>query len=169
MSTSHSEVSEISPLARRVITGHDEDGKSKVIYNDNQGHELVMPNGSRLQTLWITDAVPVDCSLATAKDPTLDNTKRLTNIGGSMCIMVSMRPGGSSPMHITKSCDYGVILEGEIVLETENGESTLLKTGDVIVQRQTKHAFHNRHPTKWAKMFCVCIVATEEGAPAGGK
>ncbi|KAF8575562.1 hypothetical protein K439DRAFT_1317477, partial [Ramaria rubella] len=58
-------------------------------------------------------------------------------------------------MHITKSLDYAVVLDGEIELEVESGERTLLKTGDVIVQRQTLHAWHNTHPTKWAKVFFV--------------
>ncbi|KAF8590201.1 hypothetical protein K439DRAFT_1628101 [Ramaria rubella] len=160
MSTSQSQ---ISPLARRVITGHSENRESKVIYDDHQGHVTIMPNGLRLQTLWFTDAVPVDCSLATAKDPSLHKKFLTTNVG-STCMIVSRPPGGSSPMHITKSCDYAVILEGEVLLETENGECTLLKKGDVVVQRHTRHAWHNRHPTKWATMFCVCVVAAGKGA-----
>ena len=92
--------------------------------------------------------------------------------------MVTMRPGASSPMHQTKTIDYAVIYEGELVIELGNGDERLLKTGyfipssncylvccsqryrDVIVQRETLHAFHNRHPTSYMKMFCV-MVATK--------
>ena len=32
-------------------------------------------------------------------------------------------------MHRTKSIDYGVVLEGQIELELDNGDRRLLKTG----------------------------------------
>ncbi|KIJ47101.1 hypothetical protein M422DRAFT_164558 [Sphaerobolus stellatus SS14] len=59
----------------------------------------------------------------------------------------------------TKSIDYGIIVEGELELELDNGEKTVLKAGDVVVQRQTKHAWHNRHANQWTKVFFVCIAS----------
>ncbi len=46
-------------------------------------------------------------------------------------------------MHRTKSVDYAIILSGEIFLMLDDSE-TLLKTGDVIVQQGTYHAWSNR-------------------------
>ena len=77
-------------------------------------------------------------------------------------------------MHQTHNIGYGIILEGELVIQLENGDERLLKTGyfiilkccliwcsqpyrDVIVQRETVHAYHNRHPTAFVKMFTVMI------------
>lgn len=46
-------------------------------------------------------------------------------------------------MHRTQSVDYGVVLEGEIVLVLDRGER-LLRQGDVVIQRGTNHAWANR-------------------------
>jgi len=43
--------------------------------------------------------------------------------------IVSMPPGANAPMHSTKSIDYAVVLEGELELELDSGDRTVLKTG----------------------------------------
>jgi len=160
-----SELDSPPPLARRIVTGHDESAKSVVLYDDTKGNREQFPNGSTVQTLWFTDNVPADCSAGTNADPTGNKTFRVCN-EGSVCMVYSGAPGTSAPMHRTQSLDYGVVLEGEIELELDNGHKRLLKAGDVIVQRETTHAWHNRHPTKWVKVFWVIVAAqsSDEGA-----
>ena len=51
----------------------------------------------------------------------------------------SRHPG----MHITDTVDYAIILEGEMHAVLEDCE-TLMKAGDVLVQRGTNHAWSNR-------------------------
>ncbi len=46
-------------------------------------------------------------------------------------------------MHRTPTLDYGIILEGEIYLILDDSEH-LMKTGDVVIQRATNHAWSNR-------------------------
>jgi mannose-6-phosphate isomerase-like protein (cupin superfamily) len=46
-------------------------------------------------------------------------------------------------MHRTQTIDYGIVLEGEIYLVLDDSE-TLLKPGDVVIQRGTNHAWDNR-------------------------
>jgi mannose-6-phosphate isomerase-like protein (cupin superfamily) len=46
-------------------------------------------------------------------------------------------------MHKTKSVDYGIVLSGEVHLVLDDSE-TLLKEGDVVIQRGTNHAWANR-------------------------
>ena len=46
-------------------------------------------------------------------------------------------------MHRTQSVDYGIILEGELTLIMDIGETTV-KAGDIVVQRGTNHAWSNR-------------------------
>jgi mannose-6-phosphate isomerase-like protein (cupin superfamily) len=46
-------------------------------------------------------------------------------------------------MHTTRTIDYGIVLSGELDLELDEGE-VHLTAGDVIVQRGTRHAWHNR-------------------------
>jgi len=47
-------------------------------------------------------------------------------------------------MHRTESIDYGIVLEGEVVLSLDDSSETLLRPGDVVVQRGTDHAWENR-------------------------
>ncbi len=46
-------------------------------------------------------------------------------------------------MHITRTVDYIIVLRGEIFAAMDKGE-TLLKAGDVLVQRGTNHSWRNR-------------------------
>ena len=54
-----------------------------------------------------------------------------------------MPAGASSPMHRTQTVDYGIVLDGEVVLVLDDSE-TVLRAGDVVVQRGTSHRWENR-------------------------
>lgn len=61
-------------------------------------------------------------------------------------------------MHRTASCDYDVLVSGELEIELEGGGRRKLKQGDVVVQRGTNHAWHNT-TDKPAYLFAVLISA----------
>jgi len=46
-------------------------------------------------------------------------------------------------MHRTETIDYGIVLEGEVVLILDTGETTV-RAGDIVIQRGTNHAWANR-------------------------
>jgi len=46
-------------------------------------------------------------------------------------------------MHTTPTVDYGIVLQGEIVLELDAGHRTRLSAGDVVIQNGTRHAWRN--------------------------
>ena len=46
-------------------------------------------------------------------------------------------------MHRTETIDYGIVLEGEIVLILD-AEEVLVRTGDIVIQRGTNHGWANR-------------------------
>lgn len=95
------------------------------------------------------------------------NSPGLVISSGSVCRIVDMRPGALSPMHRTVSLDYGVVLEGEVELVLDSGETRLLRRGDVAVQRGTNHAWRNVTPgNSWARMLYVLTPA--EGVEVGG-
>lgn len=79
--------------------------------------------------------------------------------GGTVLRYVDMKPGLLSPMHRTTSLDYGVVLEGEVELVLDSGETRLLKRGDSAVQRGTNHAWRNTSRTEWARMLYVLTEA----------
>ncbi|MFV0383155.1 cupin domain-containing protein [Paracoccus sp. (in: a-proteobacteria)] len=52
-------------------------------------------------------------------------------------------PGRHPLMHRTESIDYGIVLDGQIVLLLDDSE-VVLERGDMVVQRGTIHAWTNR-------------------------
>ncbi|MBL4679350.1 MAG: cupin domain-containing protein [Pseudomonadales bacterium] len=56
-------------------------------------------------------------------------------------LMEHMEPD-SPGMHTTDSMDYGILLQGTMTLELDDGESVDLEAGDVVVQNGTRHAWH---------------------------
>lgn len=50
----------------------------------------------------------------------------------------------SPGMHTTDTLDYDIVLDGEIWLELDDGAEVHLKSGDVVVQCGTRHAWRNK-------------------------
>jgi len=46
-------------------------------------------------------------------------------------------------MHRTETIDYGIVVEGELVLIMDEGETTV-RAGDIVIQRGTNHGWANR-------------------------
>jgi uncharacterized cupin superfamily protein len=46
-------------------------------------------------------------------------------------------------MHITDTIDYAILLQGELVAIMDEGE-TVMRAGDILIQRGTNHAWANR-------------------------
>jgi quercetin dioxygenase-like cupin family protein len=65
------------------------------------------------------------------------------------------KPGVPHPMmHRTESIDYGIVIEGEIYLILDESE-TLIKPGNVVIQRGTNHAWDNRGSTPCRMIFVL--------------
>ena len=134
---------------RRVVTGHDADGKS-VILSDGappQHHPMQGPAiGADFVEIWsTTDAVPRLTS-AEASEP---NERAFTIMppSGHLLRVIEIYPprdgGKRTVMHRTRTLDYVVVIEGEIVLILDDSEVVLTK-GQTVVQRGTNHAWENR-------------------------
>lgn len=57
-------------------------------------------------------------------------------------------------MHRTETVDYGVVIEGEIVLVLDDSE-VALKPGGVVIQRGTNHAWANRSDKPCRMLFVL--------------
>ncbi|OOF94939.1 hypothetical protein ASPCADRAFT_37024, partial [Aspergillus carbonarius ITEM 5010] len=113
---------------------------------------------------YTTDTFPADLSKEIdipAYASYLSNPPGITISTGSVCRIVDIPPHAVSPMHRTVSIDYGVVLEGEVELVLDSGETRVLGRGDVAVQRGTNHAWRNVTPDSeegegsWARMLYV--------------
>jgi len=65
-------------------------------------------------------------------------------------------------MHRTETIDYGIVLEGEIVLIVDEGETTV-GPGDIVVQRGTNHGWANRTDRNCRIAFILIDGKFEEG------
>lgn len=87
-------------------------------------------------------------------NPAAAGGEYMTNLPGLAERFEMDSPG----MHTTDSIDYGVLLEGEIHLELDDGEVKKLSPHDLVVQRGTRHAWRNRSD-KPATMLFVLVAA----------
>ncbi|KAK6949049.1 hypothetical protein Daesc_009122 [Daldinia eschscholtzii] len=154
------------------ITTHDASGKA--VFSDTIPEKApvrqVMGGDMLFSLMYTTEGFPV--SMADSKDIKayqnyLTNTPAISIPGGTACRTVDFPPDYTSPMHRTPSCDFGVVLEGEVELVLDSGETRLLKRGDVAVQRGTNHAWHNTSKDSWARMLYV--LQSAEKVVVGGK
>ncbi|KAH8893603.1 hypothetical protein GQ53DRAFT_821539 [Thozetella sp. PMI_491] len=160
ISTSSDEpVSNLRPITR-YITTHREDGKAIIHSAEHVRWQGMRNNEVGINLLYTTSEFPTQLNhdediKAHTKVSQLGTG--LVNKGGSVCRICDFAPGNNPMMHRTKSLDYGVVLEGEMNMVLDSGETVLLKRGDVAVQRGTMHAWQNASATEWGRMLFVLL------------
>jgi hypothetical protein len=139
----------MSGTVRRVVTGHDANGKSIVLSDGEPPQEHPMRGeaiGADFFEIWGTEeAVPTLTSLPDA-EPALRPFAIMPPSGHLIRIIDIYPPrmgGKRTVMHRTRTLDYAVVIEGEIVLVLSDSE-IVLGPGEVVVQRGTDHAWENR-------------------------
>lgn len=160
-------------MTRRVVTGHDADGRSIVVADGAIPRTVRMPLLPEMSTAlaWSTsrgEPVPVD-----GADPTADVSSFVPRPGETRLVVITLPPASRardidvtapgfvasqramSPglaelfepdhpgMHRTPTVDYAFVLSGEVWLELDDGVMTPLSAGDIVVQNATRHAWRN--------------------------
>ncbi len=128
------------PPVQRVVTGHDANGRAVFRSEDVAPTIMIASGDAAFLTIWSTETVPAD--LNDERDGR-DLPTGLTLERGSVIRITDMLPGKESPMHRTNSIDYGIVLEGEVELELEDGAKKTIRQGGIIVQRGTNHLWRN--------------------------
>lgn len=134
---------------RRIVTGHDQAGRSMVVEDAELAGVGLAEDADRHDAtffhVWATHEMPVsltDGSLPLQRDGSA--TTVLGTGSGTVLRIGVLAPGARSPMHRTESLDYGICLQGECELELDGGDVRTLRAGDVVIQRGTNHVWHNR-------------------------
>src|SRR5262249_51270376 len=154
---------------RRVVTGHDAQGRAVVLFDGEAPHSFVLERagGLRLTEIWETRSSPADNSGA---GDASDHERRIEPVGGGSVFRVIEYPPDSTRLktldperffhrmgaraadgatrrhpglHKTHTIDYCGVLPGAIWAVLEEGE-VRLRAGDCLVQRGTNHAWSNR-------------------------
>lgn len=129
-------------IPRRVVTGHDSRGVSVFASDGPVAVTRNAPDGAYFYEIWSTDAMPAPVAAA-EPDPTLTALTVPPPPNGTKIRINEFPPGAVSPVHRTQTVDYGIVLSGEVVLVLDDSE-TVLRPGDVVVQRGTSHRWENR-------------------------
>ena len=179
------------PVAiHRIVTGHKDDGKADVMLDGAPPRTDVFQRipGMVSRLVWATAqaaVVPVK-----DVDPTASVTSIVPAPGESRFLVVTFPPDSvfAAPdfdpaaaveenlrlnpglaehfepdgMHATDTVDYGIVLDGEIWLELDDGRQTCLRKHDVVVQNGTRHAWRNKSE-RAATLAFVLIGARRNG------
>jgi quercetin dioxygenase-like cupin family protein len=147
---------------RRVITGHDENGKAVVKIDEVAKHVTSGRPGATSVNIWTTQGFPTD------NDGDADEGLRkvaTTLDNGTIFRIIEFAPGLAARNHRTDSIDYIVVISGEIDMDLD-GTMVHLKAGDVMVQRGTIHNWINRGT---APCVLAVILVDAKSVEAGGK
>lgn len=173
---------------RRIIAAHNENGES-YIQEDGAAPNVTNTGGIEgyaWTELWVVDETPssnagngdaadraislqppargnvfriVDIPPDTVRfGPNLDSAPSVSHVGGDEAYAAgagSRHPG----FHKTRTVDYAIVLEGEIVAMMDVGE-TPMGPGDILIQRGTNHAWSNR--TDQACRIAFVLIDAEE-------
>jgi len=147
---------------RRVVTGHDNQGRAKVLIDETVKNVTSQRPGALYSVIWSSEGFPVN------NDGDVDPSGKkigTTISEGTVFRIVSFGPGVAPRNHRTDSIDYAVVMSGEIDMDLD-GTTVHLKAGDVLVQRGTIHNWINTGDKP-------CIIAftlvSAKPVTAGGK
>jgi mannose-6-phosphate isomerase-like protein (cupin superfamily) len=154
---------------RRIVTGHDEAGKS-VFLSIGEAPQLHHRTEGLVQfhELWSTGETPAPILPVEPAEPNERLPLRIPpDKGGTIIRILDIHPGhlkqiapradGRHPgMHRTETIDYGIMIEGEITMLLDDSEVTM-RPGDVLIQRGTDHGWENRSDTVTARIAFVLI------------
>jgi hypothetical protein len=166
---------------RRLVTGHDQHGKSKFLMDSEAESVLIVENMGNLAItdLWEVFDAPADntgeadnADRAVHLEPTErgsifrivefppDSLWKNNGDGAAAFAEIQARHASDQSaddpaMHKTDTVDYALVLDGEIWAVMDSDER-LMKAGDALVQRGTNHAWANKTDEICRVMFVLC-------------
>jgi mannose-6-phosphate isomerase-like protein (cupin superfamily) len=169
---------------RRVVTGHDADGKA-VFVSDEQVSPVVpaLLPGNRFHLLWGGDEAPrfpdsgaepehrlyfppvggfrfglftIPPDGGAGAPPDLDIEAALAEFEEKLPGLAGHMELDDPGMHTTATVDFEVVLSGSVTLELDDGAKVTLNPGDTVVQNGTRHRWSNagNEPAVLAVFIC---------------
>ena len=168
----------MSGNVRRIVTGVNAAGRSCILSDARFPAAEVAPGTAVRIGLWTTEGAPA--SNKGAHDPVPDGVIVRTppaHRGGSVIRITDIVPDASHAydpnelrrrgckttpdrsarhpgFHATDTVDYAICLEGEVWAVLDEDE-TLMRPGDVLIQRGTYHAWSNRSDRVCRMLFVL--------------
>lgn len=159
---------------RRIVTRHDAEGRSIFAEDApaRRSRDYEHIKGFSTSLVWSTEGVPEVPN--EGMDPTQDVNSFVPKPGDTRFMIVTFPPDSvmmsetfnssaagqeymdnipglaetfeidNPGMHTTDSVDYGIVLDGEISLELDDGKEVDLKRYDTVIQNGTRHGWRNK-------------------------
>lgn len=174
---------------RRVVTGHDPDGKAVILIDEPTPYVNQRGEGNVTNLMWIVNESPA--TVFSTEDRANQKTGVPPPPNGHILRVVDFAPQkdrdvkgidhhailkqmGIDPetqgyqrhafTHRTRSIDYAIVLDGEIDMLLDDTE-VHLKAGDIMVQQATNHAWVNTS----GKPCRICFVLIDSHEPPAWK
>jgi quercetin dioxygenase-like cupin family protein len=80
---------------------------------------------------------------------------------GTVLRYFDIAPGNTEVFHQTLTIDFVICVQGRLELKLDSGESRIMESGDVVVQRATMHSWKNPSKTEWCRLVSVMTPAKE--------
>jgi len=161
---------------RRIVTGHDENGKSIFLSIGEAPQKHHRTEGAvQFHEIWNTSEMPVSIDATEEREPNDRLPLRIPpDANGTILRVLDIHPGhlkhikpredGRHPgMHRTETVDYAIMIEGELTMLLDDSEVTM-RPGDIVIQRGTDHGWENRSETVTARIAFVLIDAKFAGS-----
>ena len=150
-----------SPLYKPTvhITAHNASGQA-ILHSSEKPQATPYPAHKFASTnLYTTSAMPPNLNdnidIRLHQDLISGGELGVVQPRGTVIRFADFAPNSTGFMHRSQSLDYGIVLDGDIVLELDDGSKTHMRKGDVAVQRATMHAWNNPNPIEWARVLFV--------------
>jgi hypothetical protein len=170
---------------RTIVTGHAQDGKSVFVSDSAAERSVAFASVPGFETTLVWETVAGTQVPARELNPAPKATSWVPGPGGTNLMFVSFPPDSvmgspsfdpaaagaeymkflpglaeqfepTSPgMHTTNTVDYGVLIEGEIHLELDDGATKKLEPKDVVIQNGTRHAWRNKSDLPATMLFVL--------------
>src|SRR3954470_8182403 len=176
---------------RRVVTGHDAGGKA-VFASDEEVEPVTvaLAPGQEFHRLWGADEAPSfpdDGSMpahaayfppvggfrfglfsvpphGTTLPADLDVAAAFAEMEAKLPGLAGRMERGNPGMHTTATVDYEYVIEGEVVLELDDGAEVTLRPAKTVIQNGTRHAWRNRTDAT-ARLVVVLVGAHHDKVP----
>lgn len=159
------------PEPKRFITTHE--GSGLAVFSQTvplRPPHIKFSDGMKASLCYATTQFPA----VLASDQDLETYQSLTEkppgivvAGGSVARFVDFPPGHVGTMHRTQSINYNFVIQGQLELVLDSGETRFLGPGDMVVQRATNHFWKNPSQHAWARIAAMALPT--EQLSIGGK
>jgi hypothetical protein len=170
---------------RRIVTGHDRNGNAVFVSDAASPRTTAFEHIPGFITSLLWETAPDATVPAGEGDPAIAATSWTPPAGGTNLMFITFPPDTvmMSPdfdpaaagaeymrvlpglaekfeldhpgMHTSDSVDYGVLIDGELHLELDDGATKKLEPRDVVIQNGTRHAWRNKSDRPATMLFVL--------------